>query len=65
MTRRETDEKSEREGLSGREEEGGRDWHNVTSNPVMNLSIRNSRLQPEISRLISIQIRHKFYMPDV
>lgn len=25
---------------------GGVDWHNVTSNPVMNLSIRNSRLQP-------------------
>lgn len=44
---------------------GGGDWYNVTPNPVMNLSLRNSRLQPEISRLISIQIRHKFYMPDV
>lgn len=44
---------------------GGEDWYNVTPNPVMNLSLRNSRLQPEISRLISIQIRHKFYMPDV
>lgn len=28
------------------ERERERDWHNVTSNPVMNLSIRNSRLQP-------------------
>lgn len=59
--------------VSGREEGGGvggwrgggGDWYNVTPNPVMNLSLRNSRLQPEISRLISIQIRHKFYMPDV
>lgn len=38
---KEREKESEWEGV-----EGGGDWHNVTSNPVMNLSIRNSRLQP-------------------
>lgn len=53
-------------GAIGREGRGrGGHWYNVTPNPVMNLSLGNSRLRPEISRLISIQIRHKFYMADV
>lgn len=44
--------KNKRVRRSGREEVGGKKkggggggWHNVTSNPVMNLCIRNSRLE--------------------